>query len=234
MLLLTVGGAARHLLRLAPQPRLDPQRSRRRARRCGSPTRFAAAPTTWRTSATWSASTTTPTRPEFSRWAHVRGRNEGAIVSVEWIRRSPSGRLVPPHDIGPAPDARRAGRCGQRDARPRREPARRGERDRTGLAAQAGRRLRPRSSWQTAMRASTWPCRLCRTGTAARSPRSNRRARSSAWSTRSSSSAEALPVASSPTPLQLRDQVTPARHDRLRPDNAVQAAALRLRAAPGP
>jgi diguanylate cyclase (GGDEF)-like protein len=41
--------------------------------------------------------------PEFSRWAHVRGRNEGAVVSVEWIRRSPSGRLVPPHDIGPHP-----------------------------------------------------------------------------------------------------------------------------------
>ena len=41
--------------------------------------------------------------PEFSRWAHVRGRNEGAIVSVEWIRRSPSGRLVPPHDIASHP-----------------------------------------------------------------------------------------------------------------------------------
>jgi diguanylate cyclase (GGDEF)-like protein len=41
--------------------------------------------------------------PEFSRWAHVRGRNEGAIVSVEWIRRSPDGTLVPPHDIGPHP-----------------------------------------------------------------------------------------------------------------------------------
>ncbi len=41
--------------------------------------------------------------PEFSRWAHVRGRNEEAIVSVQWIRRSPSGRLVPPHDIGPHP-----------------------------------------------------------------------------------------------------------------------------------
>jgi diguanylate cyclase (GGDEF)-like protein len=40
---------------------------------------------------------------EFSRWAHVRGRKEGAIVSVEWIRRSPGGKLVPPHDIGPHP-----------------------------------------------------------------------------------------------------------------------------------
>jgi diguanylate cyclase (GGDEF)-like protein len=41
--------------------------------------------------------------PEFSRWAHVRGRNEDAVVSVEWVRRSPSGRLVPPRDIGPDP-----------------------------------------------------------------------------------------------------------------------------------
>jgi diguanylate cyclase (GGDEF)-like protein len=40
---------------------------------------------------------------EFSRWAHVRGRNEGAVVSVEWVRRSPSGKLVPPHDILPHP-----------------------------------------------------------------------------------------------------------------------------------
>jgi diguanylate cyclase (GGDEF)-like protein len=41
---------------------------------------------------------------EFSRYAHVRGRNEGAIVAVEWIRRSPSGKLVPPADIGDDPE----------------------------------------------------------------------------------------------------------------------------------
>ncbi len=41
---------------------------------------------------------------EFSRYAHVRGRNEGAIVAVEWIRRSPTGKLVPPGDIGPDPE----------------------------------------------------------------------------------------------------------------------------------
>jgi diguanylate cyclase (GGDEF)-like protein len=41
--------------------------------------------------------------PEFARWAHVRGLNEDAIVGVEWVRRSPSGKLVPPHDIGPHP-----------------------------------------------------------------------------------------------------------------------------------
>jgi diguanylate cyclase (GGDEF)-like protein len=41
---------------------------------------------------------------EFSRYAHVRGRNEGAIVAVEWIRRSVSGKLVPPADIGNDPE----------------------------------------------------------------------------------------------------------------------------------
>jgi diguanylate cyclase (GGDEF)-like protein len=40
---------------------------------------------------------------EFSRYAEVRGRNEGAIVSVQWVRRSPSGKLVPPKDTGPHP-----------------------------------------------------------------------------------------------------------------------------------
>jgi diguanylate cyclase (GGDEF)-like protein len=41
---------------------------------------------------------------EFSRYAHVRGRNEDAVVAVQWIRRSPSGDLVPPSDIGPDPE----------------------------------------------------------------------------------------------------------------------------------
>src|SRR5829696_9701833 len=41
---------------------------------------------------------------EFSRYAHVRGRNEGAIVAIEWIRRSPSGKLVLPGDIGADPE----------------------------------------------------------------------------------------------------------------------------------
>jgi diguanylate cyclase (GGDEF)-like protein len=40
---------------------------------------------------------------EFSRYAHVRGRNEGAIVSVQWIRKSPSGKLAPPAETGPHP-----------------------------------------------------------------------------------------------------------------------------------
>ncbi len=41
---------------------------------------------------------------EFSRYAHVRGRKEGAIVAVEWVRHSPSGKLVPPRAIGPDPE----------------------------------------------------------------------------------------------------------------------------------
>jgi diguanylate cyclase (GGDEF)-like protein len=40
---------------------------------------------------------------EFSRYAHVRGRNESAIVGVQWLRRSPSGRLQPPKETGPNP-----------------------------------------------------------------------------------------------------------------------------------
>src|SRR5205823_4133984 len=40
---------------------------------------------------------------EFSRYAHVRGREERAIVSVQWVRRSPRGRLVPPAAPDPNP-----------------------------------------------------------------------------------------------------------------------------------
>jgi diguanylate cyclase (GGDEF)-like protein len=40
---------------------------------------------------------------EFARYAHVRGRNEHAIVSVQWVRRSPNGKLVPPAPEDPNP-----------------------------------------------------------------------------------------------------------------------------------
>src|SRR6478672_12432025 len=40
---------------------------------------------------------------EFSRYAHVRGRDERAVVAVQWVRRSPSGRLVPPSAPDPDP-----------------------------------------------------------------------------------------------------------------------------------
>jgi diguanylate cyclase (GGDEF)-like protein len=37
---------------------------------------------------------------EFSRYAEVRRAGDPAVVSVQWLRRSPDGELVPPHDIG--------------------------------------------------------------------------------------------------------------------------------------
>jgi diguanylate cyclase (GGDEF)-like protein len=40
---------------------------------------------------------------EFNRYGHVRGRDERAIVSVQWVRRSPSGKLVPPAAPDPNP-----------------------------------------------------------------------------------------------------------------------------------
>ncbi|MEA2152897.1 MAG: two-component system, cell cycle response regulator [Solirubrobacteraceae bacterium] len=40
---------------------------------------------------------------EFSRYAHVRGREERAVVSVEWVRRSTSGGLVPAAAPDPNP-----------------------------------------------------------------------------------------------------------------------------------
>src|SRR6476620_161270 len=40
---------------------------------------------------------------EFSRYAHVRGRNEGAVIAVQWVRRSPTGALIPPADEDPNP-----------------------------------------------------------------------------------------------------------------------------------
>jgi diguanylate cyclase (GGDEF)-like protein len=37
---------------------------------------------------------------EFSRYAEVRRGGDQTVVAVEWLRRSPDGELVPPHDIG--------------------------------------------------------------------------------------------------------------------------------------
>src|SRR5437764_13939273 len=40
---------------------------------------------------------------EFTRYAHVRGedadRDHSAVVAVQWLRRSPSGRLSPAGDV---------------------------------------------------------------------------------------------------------------------------------------
>jgi diguanylate cyclase (GGDEF)-like protein/PAS domain S-box-containing protein len=40
---------------------------------------------------------------EFSRYSHVRARDDRSIVGVQWLRRSPSGKLLPPHDVGAEP-----------------------------------------------------------------------------------------------------------------------------------
>jgi diguanylate cyclase (GGDEF)-like protein len=40
---------------------------------------------------------------EFARYAHVRGRDEGSVVSVQWVRKAPHGSLVPPADGDPNP-----------------------------------------------------------------------------------------------------------------------------------
>jgi diguanylate cyclase (GGDEF)-like protein len=42
---------------------------------------------------------------EFVRYAHVRGRNERAVVSAQWVRRSPNGKLVPAAAPDPNPGA---------------------------------------------------------------------------------------------------------------------------------
>jgi diguanylate cyclase (GGDEF)-like protein len=40
---------------------------------------------------------------EFSRYAHVRGRDEHAVLAVQWLRRSPTGKLLPPIETGTNP-----------------------------------------------------------------------------------------------------------------------------------
>src|SRR4051794_31104216 len=40
---------------------------------------------------------------EFSRYARVRGRDEEAVVAVQWLRRSRSGKLLPPVGVSPDP-----------------------------------------------------------------------------------------------------------------------------------
>jgi diguanylate cyclase (GGDEF)-like protein len=40
---------------------------------------------------------------EFARYAHVRGRDEHAVVAVQWIRHSPNGHLVPPVEVSHDP-----------------------------------------------------------------------------------------------------------------------------------
>jgi diguanylate cyclase (GGDEF)-like protein len=160
---------------------------------------------------------------EFSRWAHVRGRNEGAIVSVEWVRRSPSGELVPPHDIGPHPLLVAATDPGNATlANAVSQPAASGPLGLSSLHKEL---------------AISEPVELANgdEGFYMSVPVVSHRDSGEISHLESQSAivglvdaqrlvAEALPVAANPTPLQLRDQVTPLATIGSGLDNAVKAA----------
>jgi diguanylate cyclase (GGDEF)-like protein len=165
---------------------------------------------------------------EFSRWAHVRGRNEGAIVSVEWVRHSPSGKLVPPHDIGPHPILVTPSDSANRDL----------AQATTQSAARGPLRLASRSKRV----AVSQPVQLGNghEGFYMAIPVVSHQYSGEISHLESQSAivglvdaqqlvAEALPTSSSPTPLQLRDQVTPLATIGSGLDNAVRTAI----AAPG-
>ena len=160
---------------------------------------------------------------EFSRWAHVRGRNEGAIVSVEWVRRSPSGKLVPPHDIGPHPilvEPTEPGNAALANA----------------LKQPAASRPLQLSSLQKEV-AISQPIKLANgdEGFYMSVPVVSHQDSGEISALESQSAivglvdaqqlvAEALPASSNPTPLQLRDEVTPLATIGSGLDNAVKAA----------
>jgi diguanylate cyclase (GGDEF)-like protein len=161
--------------------------------------------------------------PEFSRWAHVRGRNEGAVVSVEWVRHSPSGKLVPPHDIGPHPIlVAPADQGNAKLANALTQPAASGPLKLSSLHKQV---------------AISEPLKLANgdEGFYMSVPVVSHSDSGEISHLESQSAivglvdaqqlvAEALPVASNPTPLQLRDQVTPLATIGSGLDNAVNAA----------
>ena len=161
--------------------------------------------------------------PEFSRWAHVRGRNEGAIVSVEWIRHSPSGKLVPPHDIGPQPMLVAPADAGNASlAQAVTQPAAAGPLRLASLQKQT---------------AISQPVKLANgdEGFYMSVPVVSHRYSGEISRLESQSAivglidaqqlvAEALPAAANPTPLQLRDQVTPLATIGSGLSNAVDAA----------
>ncbi len=162
-------------------------------------------------------------RAEFSRWAHVRGRNEDSIVSVEWVRRSPSGGLVPPHNIGPHPILV--------------APASAGD---AALANAVGRPVASgplRLAELQKQNAISRPVKLANghEGFYMSVPVVSHRHSGEISHTESQSAivglidaqelvAAALPVTANPTPLQLRDQVTPLASIGSGLDNAVKTA----------
>jgi hypothetical protein len=160
---------------------------------------------------------------EFSRWAHVRGRNEVSVVSVEWVRHSPSGKLVPPHDIGPHPilvAPTDPGNAPLADALS--QPVAFGPLKLSSLHKQV---------------AISQPIELANhhEGFYMTVPVASHEHSGEISALESRSAivglvdaqqlvAEALPPAANPTPLQLRDQVTPLATIGSGLDNAVQAA----------
>jgi diguanylate cyclase (GGDEF)-like protein len=160
---------------------------------------------------------------EFSRWAHVRGRNEGAIVSVEWVRHSPSGKLVPPNDIGPHPILV--------------APADQGNAKFADAVTQPAAADPLKLSALHKQVAISEPIKLANgdEGFYMSVPVVSHKDSGEISHLESQSAivgvvdaqqlvAEALPVASNPTPLQLRDQVTPLATIGSGLDNAVNAA----------
>jgi diguanylate cyclase (GGDEF)-like protein len=160
---------------------------------------------------------------EFSRWAHVRGRNEGAIVGVEWVRRSPSGKLVAPHDIGAHPVLVKPTDAGDATlVNAVTQPAAAGPLGQSSLHKD---------------NAISQPIRLANgdEGFYMSVPVVSHTDSGEISQLESQSAivglidaqqlvAEALPAASHPTPLQLRDQVTPLATIGSGLHNAVQAA----------
>ena len=160
---------------------------------------------------------------EFSRWAHVRGRNEGAIVSVEWVRHSPSGKLVPPTDIGPHPILV--------------APVDQGNAKLADAVTQPAAADPLKLSALHKQVAISEPIKLANgdEGFYMSVPVVSHKDSGEISHLESQSAivgvvdaqqlvAEALPVASNPTPLQLRDQVTPLATIGSGLDNAVNAA----------
>jgi diguanylate cyclase (GGDEF)-like protein len=102
LLLATVAGAVG--MHLHSEQRLDDQRDRRTAlARARVSESLGAREVYLQGIADLIAAQDAPHLGEFSRFTRVHGRPEGAIVSVQWLRRAADGSLVPSPGVGAAP-----------------------------------------------------------------------------------------------------------------------------------